>query len=921
MFWLKTFICTIILISTFKDSLAKCHVKAPHGWIQDECEQAEEPDSGYLDITCHNTTIDDYLFEMFELDICRKYLTNLRELRITNSKFPNIYHLLSPTVSHEQPLVNVSSLSLNFCGINHVAGGAFNDMKGLKHLDLGSNNINKINFVSNLPETLKDLNLTNNKITNVDFKLFCSPLKILDLSFNQIAVFELPKKTGFWSFPVKDYLYLNNNCIKKIEIHQAGFYQGLSNLNLNLANNNLTSTVANSTDTEERSEVHFHLLNLSQSLTDWDILMYPKYRISSTHLIVSGNSLVTLDKKLSTHSKIYGTTYIDFSKCSLTNINPKTFQGANFMYLNFSYNNFTILNDYLFTLSNIELLDLSHNRIENIVHVFHGAAIRHLKLSYNKIMQLNDKSFESMRFVYELDLSFNNISLNKNSFANVGNSLSNLSLASNYLTQIDDEAFYNLSKLLILNLENNLLETIESVVFQPLKSVREINLANNKLTTITSQLFSNLPLTKVTISRNCLETIQSKSFHRLNYIEEIHIDENHGMLTIERAAFSELSSSNPLNIYLKHSKVAEITSDMFYNITIFNLLDLTQSNVTSIGLSSNVEHLMLTKLIVTFNGVLHQKSFLATPFLQQLVFCNSSINNIEERAFQGLFNLTVVEFQNSTIQNLSIGALRGLFSLQTLEGFKMFQNQIALNSSIFQDLYSLSYLNLSHLKLQNLKPHTFHGLKQIQVLNLSHNELSYFWQSTFSELCFLRVLDLSYNKINVLEREDFHGLDSLKMLNLNDNNIRDIALGSFQNIPQLQSLLIANNNLTQIKIGTFSNLASLKELDIQNNCISELLFESFLPLVALESLNLEFNNLKKITLYPLVSNLQFLKRVRIANNKWKCEFLAELIATFRKRGIDYTTENRNFYEDNIDGIRCIDVCKFLLCLQDSHGIN
>ncbi|KAH1012960.1 hypothetical protein HUJ05_012024 [Dendroctonus ponderosae] len=155
MFWLKTFICTIILISTFKDSLAKCHVKAPHGWIQDECEQAEEPDSGYLDITCHNTTIDDYLFEMFELDICRKYLTNLRELRITNSKFPNIYHLLSPT--------------------------------------------------------------------------------------------------------------------------------GLSNLNLNLANNNLTSTVANSTDTEERSEVHFHLLNLSQSLTDWDILMYPKYQREDFH--------------------------------------------------------------------------------------------------------------------------------------------------------------------------------------------------------------------------------------------------------------------------------------------------------------------------------------------------------------------------------------------------------------------------------------------------------------------------------------------------------------------------------------------------------------------------------------------------------------------------------------------------------------
>lgn len=906
------------MIYSFKDALAKGHLTSPQELTQDKCEWAEEAESGYWDITCRHTSTDDYLYDVFRLDINGRAFNGLSQLMIMNSNFTHIRYFFSPArMRKEKMLSDFTSLSLNFCGVNHIASGAFNDMKGLKHLDLGFNDIHEINFVSDLPKTINSLNLTNNKITNVNFELFCLHLNILDLSFNRISIFHVPKKPR--SFPITKYLYLNDNYIKKIEIQPSKFNPHLSALSLNLANNNLTNVTVNCTDSYRIYEVHFDLMILSQALTDLNILSNPNYRISSTYMIVSGNPLVALDKKK--FSKIYDSSYMDFSNCSLTNINPNTFQASNFQFLNFSLNNLTLLEDNSFALSYIGILDLSYNCIENIVNGFNDASIRHLKLSHNNIREINAKSLGNMRFLYDLDLSFNNISSNENSFANLGHSLSNLSLANNFLKKLDNQTFHNLSKLLILNLENNLLEIINCMVFQPLKSVREINLANNKLTTITSQLFSNLPLTIVTISKNYLETIEDKAFHRLNSIRNIHINENHGILTIEAAAFSELSGSNPLNIHLRQSKVAKITSDVFSKISNFKLLDLNQSSLASISLSSHDEYLNLNKLIVTFNGVLQQKSFLATPFLRQLVFCNSNIENIEERAFQGLFNLTIIEFQNSTIHNMSIGALRGLYSLQTLDGFKMFQNKIPLNGFTFQDLFSLSNLNLSFLMLQSLDPHTFHGLNHVQVLNLSYNELPYFLQSPFSKLSLLRILDLSYNKIHILQRDDFYGLASLEILNLNDNDISEIELGSFQNTPQLQSLLIANNNLTQIKIGTFSNLASLKELNIQNNRISELLFESFLPLVALESLNLESNNLKKISEVPLVFSLKFLKRVKIANNKWKCEFLAELIMTFRKHGIDYSTVDRNFYEDNIDGIHCIDVCKFLLCLQDSHGIN
>ncbi|XP_066151202.1 insulin-like growth factor-binding protein complex acid labile subunit [Euwallacea fornicatus] len=841
---------------------------------------------------CKNTSVEDYVYDILQMDhtAMSDNSSEALEFTIINSNFPALVHLQDP-FEWTYGASKVSKLVLNSCKITVVSKGAFRNFRNLDEIDLAFNQIKDLGFIDTSISAVSKLNLSHNNIESVDFHPFTDTrMTELDLSFNLIVqVMILPSLSGL--------VLLNNNNIEIVELVPS------NSLRVNLANNKIKYFIKT-----YLSGNYFDYLDLSGSISNSESFLgsFPESNESN----ISNNPVVKLPEE------VFFTRYLHASNCSFSIISIPSF--PNYSKLNFSHNQIKIVK-----ISNknfIAALDLSYNHLENITMVFHGATIIQLDLSHNKIKQLNSNSFPLEGELISLNISFNsNLELTGGTFKRC-NVLQILSLASCDISVLEESVFTGLIQLNELDLNHNQLQVVSAQLFKPLRFVRRINLSHNKLSIIPSQIFSflNSPLLSILdLSENNIEIIESVAFENL-VMNSITMNHNRGSVAIRNSSFF---GSIINSISMRNCQFNSIDFEVFSGMQELLRLDLSYSRILQINHSYGTSNINIKNLNLTFKGRLQKNSFQNLPFLSSLVFHNSTLETIEADAFRGLFSLKSLQLSESTVQNISSHALDSLFGIVELDTKTLFGNAEILPEASFRHLRSLFQLDLSGLHLNDIEPWAFKGLKRLQHLNLSANSLTLLRTAVFFGLEELQVLDLSENRLRVLHSDIFDDLTGLKTLHLDSNEINDINLGALQGFGGLLDLSFARNKLTLFKVGAFSNLLQLKNLNLQRNSISSLLFEAFLPLKSLETLNLEYNNLKTIEHISLVSNLRSLRRIGIANNKWRCDYLAELLITFKNRLIDYSSENWNFLEDNIDGIKCIDVCKFLLCLKDSHGIN
>lgn len=849
-------------------------------------------------VICENTTFEDYVVEVMELD----FWNPGRELSIKDSKIPIIYRMLN--VDNKTDFIKIS---VNFCEVREVVVGAFSDLHSLQEIDLGFNQITDLSFMTAWFPVIS-VNLTHNLIEVVDFASF--NLFSLDLSFNRIVTISLDNT-------LPKCLYLNDNRITELELHFVDFIPEFA---LYIFNNNINGfriKYANHFITNTFTGKELHLLDFSNSITNLSTLPYEYWQFHSIYL--ANNKLRRLEESWMDFSDKY---IIDFSNCSLEYINPTMFQKMNNINtLNLSHNVLNLLSGRYFYQSSISSLDLSYNLIESITSVFDESSIENINLSYNKIKKVNLYSFQNMTTLTSLDLSGNqNIELKTGAFRTC-HELNKLNLASCNMSTLIPDALIGLNSLKVLNLSCNSFQTLQPQTFKHLTQVQQIDLSYNQLTVLPSMLFSSLPISLVNLSGNNLSTIEPQAFYNLSQLNHMEINQNKNKLTIQNEAFYNIGTVGEIQI--QHSTICKFSIQAFNQIVNFETLNLKDTIIEDeVDFYHHKNYnINLKQLHLTIKGLIQSKAFTKLVNLEKLCIWNSEIEAVEPKAFQGLYKLKTFQLPGSKVKKLSEGALEGLFHLESLDAASLFNNTVKLQSGTFKHLHQIELLDLSRLQLNQIEPKAFQGLKNLHFLNMSRNQLVKFTDLTFAGLLQLEKLDLSHNFLSFLERSYFRGLDNLIELDLSNNKISDMDWGALQAFPNLIHLNLAHNNLTEFKVGAFSNLLVLNNLNLAQNSISELLFESFLPLMSLESLNLEDNNLKTIKHISLASNLKSLKRIGIANNKWKCEYLAEILVTFRNRPIQYDTTQPAFYEDNIDGIRCIDLCKYLLCLQDSHGIN
>ena len=196
---------------------------------------------------------------------------------------------------------------------------------------------------------------------------------------------------------------------------------------------------------------------------------------------------------------------------------------------------------------------------------------------------------------------------------------------------------------------------------------------------------------------------------------------------------------------------------------------------------------------------------------------------------------------------LKVGDFDGLSSLEEL--YLQSGNRVTeLPAGVFDDLSSLTKLQIGLTGIATLQPDVFSNLSSLTTLVLSFNALSVLPAGVFDGLSSLTQLRLSGNSLVALPAGAFDDLSSLTQLWLDSNALTVLPAGVFDDLSSLTVLRLDTNQLTALPDGVFDGLSALTELRLSSNQLTALPAGVFDGLSALATLRLENNTVDPLLL-------------------------------------------------------------------------
>lgn len=270
---------------------------------------------------------------------------------------------------------------------------------------------------------------------------------------------------------------------------------------------------------------------------------------------------------------------------------------------------------------------------------------------------------------------------------------------------------------------------------------------------------------------------------------------------------------------------AQTTVDLFY-INNSTISILKHSSLSTIQIN-NMQLSGCKIKTIEDDALMGQEDSLKTLNLK-----DNELKEIPTNIFKNLRNLTVLDLSLNKITHVDDNAFQNL-KLVTL---KLADNEITLSTGAFKGLEkSLKNLNLKGTK-QRKVPESLRGLKSLAFLDLSQNSIRELpgpgGQKVFEDLNSLTGLNLERNLIHSIGPDAFYGIRStLSSLSLLNNLIPDFPTDAISTVHDLRVLDIGFNLITQLPKNAFSKNPSITLLAIDGNRLSTV------PEEALASLN------------------------------------------------------------------------------------
>ncbi|KAH9687662.1 Receptor-like protein 13 [Citrus sinensis] len=569
-------------------------------------------------------------------------------------------------------------------------------------------------------------------------------------------------------------------------------------------------------------------------------------------------------------------------------------------------NNITgfVENEGLERLSNLTLLDLSHNLFNNSILSFVArlSSLTSLDLSYNGLEgSINIKEFDSLSNLEELDMSGNEID---NFEAPQGyrglRKLKSLHLSKAKIRDGNKllQSMGSFPSLNTLHLSSNNFTDIATTTTQALETLSRLsnltildlsdNLFNNSILSFVARLSS---LTSLYLSYNGLEgSINIKEFDSLSNLEELDMSGNeidnfevpqelHNFTNLE---YLTLESSS-LHISLLQSIASLFPS----------LKNLSMSGCEVNGVlhgqgfphSKSLEHLEMDDARIALNTSFLQIIGESMPSLKYLSLSDYTLgtnsSRILDRGLCSLVHLQVLYIDNNDLRGSLPWCMANMTSLRILH---VYSNQLtgSISSSPLVHLTSIEALMLSDNHFQipiSLEPLFNHS--RLKIFYADNNELnaeiteshsltapnfqlSHEWR--ISNLVVgnntkLETLSLVNDSLGGPFRLPIHSHKRLGMLDISNNNFRGhIPVEIADVLPSLYAFNNSMNALDGSIPSSFGNMKFLQFLDLSNNHLTGEIPEH----LAVGCVNLRFLALSN-------NNLQghmFSRNFNLTNLKW-----------------------------------------------------
>lgn len=378
-----------------------------------------------------------------------------------------------------------------------------------------------------------------------------------------------------------------------------------------------------------------------------------------------------------------------------------------------------------------------------------------------------------------------------------------------------------------LSLRHMKLVTLTNTTFKGLQATNltSLDLSDNGMGKIEKGSFQWLPrLETLSLMDNNIKHLTKDTFLGLQSLKQLQLTKalvkSHSLTPkIDDFAFQPLSSLESL--ILQRTVVQEIQEHTFTGLNNLKELDLSWSSYASLKIITN-------KTLVSLAG---------SP-LSKLNLTGTAVSQINDGSFSVFRNLTALYLDSNFIkQTLSGKEFEGLGQLEEIHMSLNYQ-KINLSSTSFVHVPSLRVLTLAKSLIAtalNLDPSPFSPLSKLTFLDLSHNNIANIKESMLKGLVNLKVLKLQHNNLARLWKSANLGgpvlflkeVPNLTTLLLDSNGLDEIPADALKGLKDLQEMSLDNNLLNRLKDGVFDDLQSLKALFLQKNMITTVRPEVF----------------------------------------------------------------------------------------------
>ncbi|KAM9182451.1 leucine-rich repeats and immunoglobulin-like domains protein 1 isoform 2-T2 [Mergus octosetaceus] len=372
-----------------------------------------------------------------------------------------------------------------------------------------------------LPRWPRHVNLSYNKLTEIDPSAFAELLNLQEVRLNNNELTTIPS-LGPASSSVRA-LHLHHNRIRSIEASQLKPYVTLETLDLSF--NDIT---------EIRNGCFPQGLHIKE-------LYLGSNRIST----LEPGAFDSLSRSLLT---------LRLSKNRITQLPVKAFRLPRLIQLELNRNRIRLIEGLTFQgLDSLEVLKLQRNNISKLTDgAFWGLAkMQVLHLEYNSLTEVNSGSLYGLSSLHQLHLSNNSISRINPDGWSFCQKLHELILSYNNLTRLDEGSLADLGGLHVLRLSHNSINHIAEGAFKGLKNLRILELDHNDISgTIedTNGAFTGLEnLSKLTLFGNKIKSVAKKAFSGLEALEHLNLGDN-AIRSIQADAFAKMKSLRQLHI-------------------------------------------------------------------------------------------------------------------------------------------------------------------------------------------------------------------------------------------------------------------------------------------------------------------------------------------------------------------------------------